>query len=283
MIILPPTFGSKLHTLRYFFHISYNGTNYKGWQRHPYGLGVQEVIEDALSKILKRPVAIVGCGRTDAGVHASQFFFHLDATEPWEFDMLFRLNKVLPDDIAVFDIILMEGLPHARFDATSRSYDYFIHTYKDPFLSNGSSLYLLHNLNLGAMKAATDLLLRYTDYRNFCLTPADQESTICYVTEARWLITESGDRLRFRISANRYLSRMIRIIVGQLLKVGNGTLTIAEFESFLRCESAPKHLAPAYPQGLYLSKVTYPYLDLPTRSAFSTIAQSSDSTTWLEV
>jgi tRNA pseudouridine38-40 synthase len=265
--------------LRYFFHIGYNGTNYHGWQRHPYGVGVQEVIESCLSRILKMPVAIVGCGRTDAGVHASQFFFHLDVSEPWEFDMLFRLNKVLPDAIAVFDIIPMEGLPHSRFDACQRSYDYFIHTSKDPFLSNVSSLYLLKALNLDAMQAATALLPLYTDYRNLCLTPADQDSTICHVTEARWLADKTGARLRFQISANRYLSRMIRIIVGQLLKVGTGKLSVAEFESYLNLETAPKHLTPAYPQGLYLSKVTYPYLDLAPRSSFS-VLQNQAAENW---
>jgi len=267
--------------LRYFFHIGYNGTNYKGWQRHPYGIGVQEVIEDCLSRILKIPVAIVGCGRTDAGVHASQFFFHLDVAQPWEFDMLFRINKVLPDDIAVFDIIPMEGLPHARFDANQRNYDYFIHTYKDPFLSNVSALYLLKDLNLDAMQAAAALLPLYNDFRNLCITPTEHDSTICHVTEARWLADKNGDRLRFHISANRYLSRMIRIIVGQLLKVGTGTLSITEFESYLALEKAPKHLTPAYPQGLYLSKVTYPYLDLPLRSSGSTIAQLQPESGWL--
>ena len=242
---------------------------------------MQQVVEGCLSTILKRPVAIVGCGRTDAGVHASQFFFHVDVDQPWEFDMLFRLNKVLPDAIAVFDIIPMDGLQHARFDATQRSYDYFIHTYKDPFLSNGSSLYLLPDLNLEAMKTATALLPHFNDYRNLCLTPADQDNTICYVTEARWFISESGDRMRFHISANRYLSRMIRIIVGQLLKIGTGALAVAEFESYLRCETAPKHLAPAYPQGLYLSKVTYPFLNLPARSSFATIAQGQNQ--WLDL
>ncbi|MDO6388695.1 tRNA pseudouridine synthase A [Pontibacter sp. BT731] len=256
-------------TLRYFFHIGYSGTHYKGWQRHPYGVGVQQVIEECLKKILKQPVAIVGCGRTDAGVHASQFFFHLDVAQPWDFDMLFRLNKVLPPDIAVFDILPVEGLPHARFDACQRSYDYFIHTYKDPFLHDVSALYPLRNLNLEAMQAATALLPLYSDYRNLCLTPADHDSTICHVTEARWLMDTQGDRLRFQISANRFLSRMIRILVGQLLKIGTGALSLPEFESYLALETAPKHLTPAYPQGLYLSKVTYPFLDIPPRPSFS--------------
>ncbi|PRY10152.1 tRNA pseudouridine38-40 synthase [Pontibacter ummariensis] len=269
--------------MRYFFHIAYKGGNYKGWQRHPYGLGVQQVIEECLGKILRKPVAIVGCGRTDAQVHATQFFFHLDADKPWEFDMLDRLNKVLPPDIAVFDIILMEGLPHARFDASQRSYDYFIHTYKDPFLSDVSSFYLLRNLNLDAMKEATALLPRYTNYRNLCLTPAEQDSTICHVTAAQWLTDRNGDRLRFQISANRYLSRMIRILVGQFLRIGMGKLSVDAFESYLAGENKPKHLAPAYPQGLYLSKVTYPYLDLPPRSSFAAIHQNQNDADWKAV
>ncbi|MCC9136991.1 tRNA pseudouridine synthase A [Pontibacter silvestris] len=264
--------------MRYFFHIGYNGVNYRGWQRHPYGISVQQVLEECLQRILKAPVAIVGCGRTDAEVHASQFFFHLDVEKPWEFDMLFRMNKVLPPDIAIFDVIPMEGLPHARFDAVQRSYDYFIHTYKDPFLSNASSLYLIRNLNLDAMKAATALLPLYSDYRCFCVTPAEHNTTICHVTAARWLSDSKGDRLRFQISANRYLSRMIRVIVGKLLQVGMGTLSIAEFESYLATEKAPKALTPAYPQGLYLSKVTYPFLDLPVRSSFAAaLLHQSDS------
>jgi tRNA pseudouridine38-40 synthase len=262
---------NQSNTLRYFFHIGYSGTHYKGWQRHPYGIGVQQVIEECLIKILKQPVAIVGCGRTDAGVHASQFFFHLDVAQPWEFDLLFRLNKVLPPNIAVFDIVPVEGLPHARFDANKRSYDYFIHTYKDPFLSDVSALYQVRNLNLDIMQAATALLPLYTDYRNLCITPADQDSTICRVTEARWYTDQKGDRLRFQITANRFLSRMIRIVVGKLLQTGTGALSLQEFESYLALEKAPKHLTPAYPQGLYLSKVTYPFLDIAPLHTFSPI------------
>jgi tRNA pseudouridine38-40 synthase len=104
--------------LRYFFHIGYLGTNYSGWQKHPDGIGVQQVLENCLSQIFKKPIQIIGCGRTDAQVHASQFFFHLDAGELWDFDLIFRLNNLLPNDIAVFDIIPMDGLSHARFDAT---------------------------------------------------------------------------------------------------------------------------------------------------------------------
>lgn len=255
--------------MRYFFHIGYHGTQYSGWQKHAGVNSVQLVLETALGKLLKRPVAIVGCGRTDAHVHASQFFFHIDLEQEWDFDLFFRLNKILPDDIALFDIIPMQGLPHARFDAIQRAYDYFIHTYKDPFLSGFSSLYPETNLDIDAMKKATALLPLYDDYRAFCKMPDRIDHTICKVSSAGLFVDESGDRLRFHISANRFLSKMIRIIVGRLLDIGRGDMSIDEFEHYLASKQTPKIIIPAHPQGLYLSKVTYPYLDLAPRTTFS--------------
>lgn len=224
----------------------------------------------------------MGCGRTDAMVHASQFFFHLDVERMWEYDLLFRLNKNLPSDIAIFEIIPVEENNHARFDAVKRTYDYFIHTYKDPFLNPVSALYLERNLDYNKMKEATALLLQYNDYRAFCKTPSEYEHTICNVSSARLWIDPTGDRLRFQISANRFLGRMIRIIVGKLIEIGRGEMSVADFEHHLRERITPITIEPAYPQGLYLSKVTYPYLDLPPRTAFSSILQNKDSD-WLPV
>lgn len=266
--------------MRYFFHIGYHGSRYSGWQKHPGVINVQEVLETCLSKILKLPIAVTGCGRTDALVHASQFFFHIDVEYEWHFDLLFRLNKLLPDDIAVFDIIPMQGLPHARFDAIQRSYDYFIHNYKDPFLSGFSSLYLENNLDLDKMKAAIQLLPKYNDYRAFCKMPDRIDHTICHVSKAQLFTDKSGDRLRFHISANRFLSKMVRIIVGRLLEIGTGDMSVDEFEHYLADKITPQIIIPAHPQGLFLSKVTYPYLDLPTRSTFSVMMQDS---VWQEV
>ncbi len=254
--------------LRYYFHIGYHGTNYSGWQRHPNTVTVQSVLEDALHNVLKIPISVSGCGRTDAHVHASQFFFHLDIEKAWHFDLIFRLNKTLPDDIAIFDIIPMEGLPHARFDATDRSYDYFIHTYKDPFLSNFSSLYLINSYDTALMKRALKLLLKYNDYHAFCKLPTRNEHTICNITEADMFIDESGDKIRFHISANRFLGKMIRIIAGKLIDIGTGRVSIDEFEHHLINPKLPQIVKPAYPQGLYLSKIKYPYLDIPPRSTF---------------
>jgi tRNA pseudouridine38-40 synthase len=263
--------------LRYFVHIAYNGAKYNGWQKQPYALNVQGVMEQALSQILKTPVAIVGCGRTDAHVHASQFFFHMDVEQEWDFDLLFRLNKTLPAGISVFDIIPMEGLPHARFDAVLRSYDYFLHTYKSPFLAGQSTFYLLDKLDFHNMQRAVALLTQYNDYRSFCTSPDKYEHTICNVMSARLVMNEQEDMLRFHISANRFLSKMIRIIMGQLLKVGKGELSVDGFEHYLIHKETPESIIPAHPEGLYLSKVSYPYLNLPARTDISVFLNSGMS------
>ena len=267
--------------MRYFFHIGYHGTNYCGWQRHPDSLSVQQVLETSLTKLLKVPIFISGCGRTDAQVHASQFFFHTDIEQEWDFELFFRLNKILPDDIAVFDIIPMEGLPHARFDTIQRSYDYYIHTYKDPFLSGYSSFYAERNLDLQKMKDAVALLPKYSDYRAFCKMPDRIDHTICHVSTASLYTDKNGDRIRFHISANRFLSKMIRIIVGRLLEIGRGEMSIDEFEHYLAERITPQIIIPAYPQGLYLSKVTYSYLDLPVRSTFA--GMMSEGVDWVRL
>jgi tRNA pseudouridine38-40 synthase len=263
--------------LRHFFHIGYLGTNYNGWQKHPDGVGVQQVLESCLSQILKKPMYITGCGRTDAQVHASQFFFHMDVDQPWDFDLLFRLNHLLPADIAIFDIIPLEGLPHARFDAIERSYNYFIHTYKDPFLSSCSSLYPAVDWNIANMQRAARLLLKYNDYRAFCKMPDRNEHTICNISAAEVFINKPGDRLRFHISANRFLGRMVRIITGKLIDIGAGRLSVDEFEAHLIDPKLQQVIKPAYPQGLYLSKITYSYLDIPPRTNFSKmLAEATD-------
>lgn len=267
--------------MRYFVHIGYNGLHYGGWQKQPGVANVQGVLEKALSKVLKTTVFINGCGRTDAHVHASQFFFHMDVEREWDFDLIFRMNKLLPANIALFDVIPMDGLQHARFDAVKRSYDYFLHTYKSPFLNGLSSFYLLDHLNFAEMKRAVALLPKYKDYRCFCTSPDKYEHTICNVMSADLFTDQKGDRLRFQISANRFLSKMIRIIMGQLLKVGRGVQSVDQFEHYLINLETPELITPAHPQGLYLSKVTYPYLNLPPREEFSAFLQPTAAENWI--
>ena len=259
--------------MRYFLHIAYNGNNYRGWQKLPGIISVQQVIETTLSQVLKEPISIVGCGRTDAQVHASQFFFHFDVENVFDFDLSFRMNKCLPHDITVYDVIQMEGLPHARFDAIQRSYDYYIHTQKDPYLVGLSSYYPATNLDVQKMKEAVDVLSHYNDYRCFCKSPLKYEHTICHVSEAQLFTNVDQTRLRFHISSNRFLAGMIRIIMGKLLEIGNGELRVDQFEQYLKSKVTPETIIPVYAQGLYLSKVTYPYLDLPPQPIFSSIIQ----------
>jgi tRNA pseudouridine38-40 synthase len=262
--------------MRYFLHFAYHGFPYHGWQRQPTAISVQEILEGALLKVLKKPVALTGCGRTDAQVHASQFFCHFDLEELPDYDLLFRLNKTLPADIALFDLLPVHEKSHARFDAVSRTYNYFIHLYKDPFLATSSAGYPDENLNLGQMKAAVDLLPRYQDYYAFCRSPANYKHTECRVSAAQLLVNQRGNRLRFQITANRFLTGMIRIIVQKLLEIGRGQLPVEAFEHYLKNKQTPAVIRPAYPQGLYLSKVTYPYLDLPASTDFAAIFQEQE-------
>ncbi|RZL43996.1 MAG: tRNA pseudouridine(38-40) synthase TruA [Pedobacter sp.] len=266
--------------MRYFFHIAYQGQYYSGWQKQPGVKSVQEVIEKTLSKIFKTEIAIIGCGRTDAHVHASQFFFHADIEQEFDFDLLYILNKALPYNIAIFDIIPMQPKAHARFDAVQRKYDYFIHTYKDPFLSNQSSYYHEQKLDVLKMKEVVKLLPQYKDYRAFCTHPNKYEHTICNVMEADLLVDKKGDRVRFYIASNRFLGKMIRILMGKILLVGKNELSKDEFESYLINLETPKLLLPAHPTGLYLSKVTYPYLNLEPRTEFLTAKHGAD---WFSV
>jgi len=255
--------------VKHFFHIAYKGNRYSGWQRQPNVPNIQEVIETSLAKILKVPVTIMGCGRTDAQVHATQFFFHLELDEGWDFDLLFRLNKLLPPDIAVFEIIPVKDNQHARFDAMQRTYDYLIHTYKDPFLSEGSSLYMEKNLDFDKMKKAAAIFERHKDFRAFCKSPAKYRHTICNISSSKLFINPLGDKIRFQISSNRFLTSMVRTMVGTLLEIGRGEFSLDELEQSFVSNELPEFITPAYPQGLYLSKVTYRYLDIPSRVDFS--------------
>ena len=201
----------------------------------------------------------------------------------WDFDLLFRLNKVLPNDIAVYDIVAVEGKPHARFDAFSRTYDYFIHRYKDPFLSQYSSLYLSPTLNLEKMNAAVKLLPLYSDYRAFCKSPLKYEHTICHISGATLFASGNEEKIHFQISSNRFLGGMIRIIMADLLAIGSGELSLEEFTGYFESKENPSVLRPAYPEGLFLSKVTYPYLDLPARGSFSSYFESLHAANWIKV
>jgi tRNA pseudouridine38-40 synthase len=192
----------------------------------------------------------------------------MDIVDSWDFDLVLRLNHMLPRDIAIYDILPVEGRLHARYDAVLRTYDYFIHTRKDPFLSESSALYLRDKLNVSEMGKAVALLPKYQDYGAYCKSPGKNEHNICRVSSATLFVDDSGTRIRFSISSNRFLGRMIRILAHKLIEISDGTFSVAEFESHLISRQPPSLIPPAHAEGLYLSKVSYPSLDLPTREDF---------------
>ena len=267
--------------MRYFFHIGYNGYNYHGWQKHAGFTTIQETLEDNLSKLLKSTTTIIGCGRTDAQVHANQYFFHLNSDLELNEEIVFRLNKMLPEDIAVFEIIKVADDVHAQYNAVKRTYDYFVHTYKDPFLNRFSSYYQGKELDIQTIKQALALLPNYNDYYAFCKSPEKQEHTICNLMSAELFSTAKGDQFRIQISSNRFLRGMIRAIVAKLFKTGAGEMSIDEFENYLITKDSRPNLEFAPPQGLYLSKVVYPFLDIPARTEFSPFGRKSKEKEWL--
>lgn len=250
---------------RYFLHIAYDGSNYRGWQRQADVCSVQETMENKLHKIFKHVVTIYGCGRTDAGVHASQYLLHINLPEPCSFDLKFRLNKNLPNNIIVHDVIPVKNRQHARYDAISRTYNYFIHLEDDPILSQYSSYYECSDLNFERMQQATELLKTGSDFKHFCKQPHLFDDTTCQLSNAQLFVSVDQKRLQLTVTANRFLRGMIRIIVTCLLEIGTGKLSIAEFQSMLKNKGEPSEKHPAHPNGLYLSKIEYPYLSIPEK------------------
>lgn len=187
---------------------------------------------------------------------------------------------MLPDDIAVFDILPVDDQAHARLSAIERTYTYYLHRSKDPFLNIVSALYP-HNFDLSVIKKALTLLPTHKDYRFFHRTASHPKTTICHVTQAKLFVDESGDRLKFIISANRFLSGMVRIIVHRLLQAGRQKLTITQFEDYLNGTQTPANIKSAHPQGLYLSRVKYPFIELPVKSKFDLFVDKGSR--WQEV
>ena len=245
--------------MRYFLEISYRGSRYHGWQKQHNALGIQTVIEDALQKILRQPTEISGSGRTDTGVHARQQFAHFDTIQPIApSDCRLRLNAVLPEDIAILSVREVSAQAHTRFDALSRSYEYHLHQIKNPFLIGQSYLFTVP-LNVDKMNEAAALIAdgQERDYACFSKSGGGQENNLCRISSAQWQIN-TPHRLVFYISANRFLRNMVRAIVGTLLEVGTGRITIERFYEILASRDRRQAGRSVPAQGLYLSEVVYP-------------------------
>lgn len=252
--------------MKYLLHLAFKGTDYHGWQRQPEHISVQEVLEDTLSKMLKKKTNCIGCGRTDAGVHASQFFCHIVVEKAFDFDPVFRLNKMLPEDISIFEIMPVGEKFHAQHGAAARTYTYLIHTVKNALLSGLSTYCSPKGLDFEKMKTAAAVLPNYLDFKAMCKHPDFYNSTICRVSAARISVSENGKKLRFDITANRFLRGMVRLLVGNILEVGYGRMELEKFEHHLQSGETPKFYKAAPPQGLYLSGVKYPDLDIPAQT-----------------
>ena len=245
--------------MRFFIRFAYDGTAFHGSQRQPNGITVQETIEQALAMIFREEVPLTFAGRTDAGVHAREMYAHSDiGEEPMSREgerLVFRLNGILPNSIAIFDIYPVTDDAHARFDAVRRTYEYHIVDHKDPFLCKQATR-VRPGLNLAAMNEAAKLLIGKQDFASFCRTNTDVKTTICDLTRAEWRDLGNGHAV-FTINADRFLRNMVRAVVGTLFEVGRGKMTKDQFADVIlqHNRSAAGDSAPA--EGLYLTKVEY--------------------------
>ena len=242
--------------VRYFIHFAYDGTNYHGWQIQPDANSVQEELQKALSVLLRHDVEIVGAGRTDAGVHARQMVAHFE----WDGQLdcqqtAYRLGRMLPRDIAIYCMEPVADDMHARFSAVRRTYHYYLHTERDPFCRQ-YSCELHYDLDFERMNEAGRILCTYEDFGAFCKSHSDVKTTLCKVSEAHWIQVDST-HWYFRISANRFLRNMVRAVVGTMIDVGRGRITLDDFRKIVEGkqrtqagESMPAH-------ALFLEEIEY--------------------------
>lgn len=243
---------------RYFIHLAYNGANYNGWQTQPELPTVQQTLEEALGTLLRQPIAVVGCGRTDTGVHASDFYAHFDYGGQESVDggrLAFKLNNFLPPDIAIFGIFPVADNAHARFDATARTYQYHVSDRRLPF-RQGQYCRIYFKPDLDKMNEAARLLMQYDDFTSFAKLHTQVKTNICHLSEAHW--DTVGEEWVFTIRSNRFLRNMVRSVTGTLLDVGRGKLSLEGLKEIIerkdRCAAGVS--MPAC--GLFLTKVEYP-------------------------
>ena len=243
---------------RYFLQLAYDGTNYHGWQVQENAHTVQAELENKVSILLGEKIQITGCGRTDAGVHAREFFAHFDS-DNFRFDtndFVYKLNRFLPKDIAVFDVFKVRDEMHARFSAISRTYKYFINRKKSPFDRN-YSYFFNGNIDVNAMMQASEYIREYSDFTSFSKLHTQTSTNICQVEKAYWEDYEDG-RLVFTITANRFLRNMVRAIVGTLLEVGKHKIVPGEVKNIIEAKDRARAGFSAPANGLFLEKITYP-------------------------
>nr|WP_299070227.1 tRNA pseudouridine(38-40) synthase TruA [uncultured Allomuricauda sp.] len=242
--------------MRYFIRFSYFGKAYHGWQNQPNAITIQEVLEKALSTLLREKIELVGAGRTDAGVHAKEMYAHFDFNLiENKKELVFRLNAFLPEDIAVQEIEKVNDDAHARFDATQRIYEYWVIQEKTPFLSD-FAYFVKHPLDVEAMNKSASFLLNHSDFECFSKSNTDVKTFNCDVLHAFWEKQEG--KLVFTISADRFLRNMVRAVVGTLLNVGIGKMKPEEINTIIASKDRGKAGVSVPAKGLYLTKIAYP-------------------------
>lgn len=242
--------------MRYFIQFSYNGKAYHGWQNQPNAITVQQILEESLATLLRQKVALAGAGRTDAGVHARQMYAHFEIPKLSNIsDLVYKLNALLPDDIAVQEIFEVTANAHARFDAVARTYEYWVTQEKNPFYTDAAH-YVKHNLDIEKMNAASELLLEYKDFECFSKSNTDVYTYLCDIKVAEW--TKKNDRIVFTIQADRFLRNMVRAIVGTVLDVGIGKSTLDDVKAIINSKDRSKAGTSVPAKALYLTKISYP-------------------------
>ena len=243
--------------MRYFIWFSYDGTRYHGWQIQPNGVTVQSELQRCLSLLLREEINVVGAGRTDTGVHARQMTAHFDIDELHMSvaDLAHKLNGLLPHDIGVYKVETVNDDMHARFSAVARTYHYYVHTQKNPFLRQ-YSLELHYRLDYGLMNEAGRILTEYEDFGAFCKAGSDVKTTLCKVTHAQWHQT-SDTTWYFEITANRFLRNMVRAVVGTLIEVGRGRMSLDEFRQVIEGKKRTQAGESMPAKALFLEKVEY--------------------------
>ena len=255
--------------MRYFIHLAYDGTGYNGWQVQNNAETVQGKLNIALSIILSERISTGGCGRTDTGVHATDFYAHFTTEKVLDEKFAFRLNSILPYDITIFKVFRVGDRANTRFDAYSRTYEYYIHADKNPFLRHYSTQIFAKGIDWDLMNEAAAMLPTFSDFTTLCRPSEDFKTNICNVTEARWeKVTRpaaAGGRenefMRFTVTSNRFLRGMVRKIVGTHLHIGRGRFSLADYQRIVLAKEELPFAVSSPPQGLYLVKVRYPYLD----------------------
>lgn len=243
--------------MRHFIEFSYFGKNYHGFQTQPNACSVQETLTKAMQLLVDKSIEIVGAGRTDSGVHAKQMFAHFDVDDVIDTSYWIpKLNAYLPKDIVIYDIFEVSKEAHARFDAKARTYEYYIHTFKDAFLED-TSWYYFQQLDVDQMNKACQILFEYIDFECFSKVHTDVHTFNCTITEANWKRVDN--QLIFTVKADRFLRNMVRAIVGTMINVGNGKTTLEEFREIIESKNRSKAGFSVPAHGLFLVAIEYPF------------------------